>query len=636
MKKIYALIVLFIVMANFIPAVSAVEAVSAKAISSDYESEVFIKDDKAYFFMPTNCDIKNVSIVTFAENGDEISRKTSIDFSKENDVFIELHEKKYTVVVMKSELPSLIFDINEEYGKINDMNTSEEHTAYCYGDVSLVVSSQNATEKGWEGFVSQENDENSPGTVKIRGRGNTTWDWYNPNSKKPYQFKLEKKTDILGMGKSKTWVLLKNDADIIKNKLGLDLGLRMGIEYSSNSEFVDVFMNGEYLGNYLLAEKVEIGESRVNISNLDNEFKNNNNSIEGLDLTGGYLVEIDGWGDGELRVFYKLPENMHTWCVIKEPENLATKITNDNAYSYISNLMKNLLDAVYTDGKMPDGKSYLEYIDVDSFIRYFYHQEFLKNFDSGRSSTYFYKDKDSIDGLIHAGPVWDHDRIFESGGATGWALRTICIPGSEVETFYNKMGRRLDFATLLVEAYETTDIPEVLNKAPELVDEYVKDIGVSGEMNSIRWNLKKFNPYWIKECMTKRAAWIDENYTSLLSVARDDGITVLLDNKPVIFDVKPIIKDERTLVPVRAIFEALGAEVFWEADTRTVIAKKENITIKIQIDSNEMYVNSEIRILDVPASIMDGRTLIPLRAVSEAFECSVSWDGETQTVFIDS
>lgn len=113
-----------------------------------------------------------------------------------------------------------------------------------------------------------------------------------------------------------------------------------------------------------------------------------------------------------------------------------------------------------------------------------------------------------------------------------------------------------------------------------------------------------------------------------------DDITVLLNGNAIEFDVAPIIENDRTLVPLRAIFEALGAEVEWDGTTQTVISAKGDDTCVFQIGNDQMFVNGEAKTLDVAAKIVDDRTLIPLRAVSEAYSCVVDWDGETRTVTI--
>lgn len=113
-------------------------------------------------------------------------------------------------------------------------------------------------------------------------------------------------------------------------------------------------------------------------------------------------------------------------------------------------------------------------------------------------------------------------------------------------------------------------------------------------------------------------------------------ISVYLDNEKIQFDVAPLLVNGRTMVPMRAIFEKLGAVVYWDDNTRTAIAQKGNVNVSIAIDDITLYKNGEPIVLDVPAQLNGGRTLVPLRAVSEAFECDVQWNGDTQTVNISS
>lgn len=108
------------------------------------------------------------------------------------------------------------------------------------------------------------------------------------------------------------------------------------------------------------------------------------------------------------------------------------------------------------------------------------------------------------------------------------------------------------------------------------------------------------------------------------------------------FDQPAIISENRTLVPLRKIFETLGAEVQWDDVTRKVTANKNGRIVSIVIGSNELYVNGTVVILDVPAKIINNRTLVPARAISEAYECKVQWNDKENLVeifeldFIDS
>ena len=122
--------------------------------------------------------------------------------------------------------------------------------------------------------------------------------------------------------------------------------------------------------------------------------------------------------------------------------------------------------------------------------------------------------------------------------------------------------------------------------------------------------------------------------TTLITVFANDEIRVYLDNEQIQFDVAPLLVNGRTMVPMRAIFEKLGAVVYWDNNTRTAIAQKGNTNVSIAIDDTTLYKNGESIALDVPAQLNSGRTLVPLRAVSEAFDCDVQWNGDTQAVNI--
>jgi len=111
-------------------------------------------------------------------------------------------------------------------------------------------------------------------------------------------------------------------------------------------------------------------------------------------------------------------------------------------------------------------------------------------------------------------------------------------------------------------------------------------------------------------------------------------IKVLVNGTAVAFDQPPIIENGRTLVPLRAIFEALGATVEWEQSTQTVTAVKDDITIILKIGDAFLTKNGERIALDVPAKIVGGRTLVPARAVAESFGADVQWDQATRTVTI--
>jgi len=115
-----------------------------------------------------------------------------------------------------------------------------------------------------------------------------------------------------------------------------------------------------------------------------------------------------------------------------------------------------------------------------------------------------------------------------------------------------------------------------------------------------------------------------------------DRIAVVVNDWRVLFDVVPIIYENRTLVPFRGIFEALGMRVEWNEDARTAIGTRGNLVIEIPIDSNIAYVNGEPVKLEVPAMLHNDRTLIPIRFVAEASGAEVDWNEESRTVVIST
>ncbi|MGN1115821.1 MAG: stalk domain-containing protein, partial [Candidatus Ornithomonoglobus sp.] len=118
------------------------------------------------------------------------------------------------------------------------------------------------------------------------------------------------------------------------------------------------------------------------------------------------------------------------------------------------------------------------------------------------------------------------------------------------------------------------------------------------------------------------------------TMVQADDILVTIDGKELSFDVEPQITDGRTMVPMRAIFEALGADVYWDSISNTATGIKGSTVVIIGIGSNKLYKNDAAVELDVPAALVDGRTLVPVRAISEAFDCTVSWSDSTRTVSI--
>ncbi len=120
------------------------------------------------------------------------------------------------------------------------------------------------------------------------------------------------------------------------------------------------------------------------------------------------------------------------------------------------------------------------------------------------------------------------------------------------------------------------------------------------------------------------------------ALADNDEIRVYIDNVRLSFDQAPVIQNERTLVPMRAIFEALGAEVEWNGENKSIIATRNSDFIGMFIDSTIASINGMNVALETSPIIINERTMVPLRFVSEALNCEVNWDGNTRSVYIVS
>lgn len=503
--------------------------VKAQNNGLSYDIYPYITGTNCYFFMPYSADLSNITYTTIHFDGTE--ENSVVDLSEGKTDTINIMGLNFTASAMTSGLPVLYLDIDEQYGSIYAMNNSPKHEDTCYGDMRLEIPEEMAAVKGWNSVytsVGNDKDSEKPGTMEIRGRGNSSWSQaIRDNGPRPYQFKLEKKLNLMGMGSAKTYTLLKSDQIQSTNKTLMDMSIDMGMKYTPQSEFVDVYLNGDYIGMYTLAEKVQINAERVNISDLEEEIEDaeeSGTSIADLDLTGGYLLEIDNTNED---VQFRAQGNRVS---IKSPENLDTTVAEGSRYDYIINLMTDLFDAVYGDGYLKNGdyagKHFTKVMDMDSVTRYFLEQELTANLDNGLGSTFFYKDKDSIDGKIYMGIVWDNDRCCASNTIEGWFVPEINGYGPSgtqtdgADGFFKAMCKHKEFISYILAYYKDNindnNIKDTFKAYAAKADENGAYINTAAVMSRLRWNHKwPFAPTKLGGFITQRAAWIDENIDTI-------------------------------------------------------------------------------------------------------------------------
>ena len=410
------------------------------------------------------------------------------------------------------------------------VESSPNHTNAAKGSLSMYASDGKAI---YDGKLSQ-----------IKGRGNSTWGL----AKKPYQIKLDKKTDLLQSGvkdnKAKTWVLLSDGFDdsssrsAIAYKYAQLLGVKSAVEFS----YVDLFYDGEYRGTYLLSEKVQVNKGRVDIENLEDKNTDLNPDIEsativegknsyGLamryakgvkspeDITGGYLIEHEVSESRYMQEYAWFSVSTKTGLqhfVCKSPE-----IWSFAEADYMSCLMQDLFDAFANGGVVPSwrnsaraGLTTSDLLDVDSLARIYWLNEIFKNPDGYTfSSGYLYKDSDSNNGKIEFGPAWDFD--LSAGNSSNGIWNNPVVGYEGWYTRSNGLG-----TSFMNDPYVSSAINKTKNEVIQALRSYLNDGELDADMKSVSDSLRMDSFIWgrqsesytdVRSWLNARLDWIESN-----------------------------------------------------------------------------------------------------------------------------
>ena len=256
-------------------------------------------------------------------------------------------------------------------------------------------------------------------SVSVRGRGNSTWGL----AKKPYRFKFLNKEKFLGKGyaNAKKWTLLANAGDktMIRNALTSEMGLfcaalrgpsePKSLPFNPAVRFVDFTLNGVYQGTYQISDQVEVRPHRVNITEQAVPL------APGDDISGGYLLETDGFMDGNSfrTAIYDAPVRIH----YPDDEDI---IARQTAYvkQHIARFESALSSSSFTDPET----GYRAFVDTASLVDWYICTELTANID-GFYSTYFYKERG--DDRLFFGPLWDYDIAYNNDSRYPSTLRLL-------------------------------------------------------------------------------------------------------------------------------------------------------------------------------------------------------------------
>lgn len=290
--------------------------------------------------------------------------------------------------------------------------------------------------------------ENAPESevmrLTIQGRGNTTWN----KPKKPYAIEFEQKQKFMGMKEAKKWVLLANylDRTLIRNAVAFEIAKKTNLEWTPSGKFAEVFLNGKFLGNYFICEKIQINENRLNISK------------------DSYLIEFDVHYDEKFKFrtsIKNLPIN------IKNPD-----IPSEAQLAYITAYIDTIENILYGDSLSIAIENFL---DLPSFADYLIVYELTENSEPLHpKSVFMYKDA----GLLKAGPVWDFDwGTFIERKVNGWEM--------DNALWYNVLLKNQTFRKNIQDDW--TQYKNGLAQIPQFIDSLVDYIKESNDRNIALW-----------------------------------------------------------------------------------------------------------------------------------------------------
>lgn len=361
------------------------------------------------------------------------------------------------------------------------------------GSMDYIHEKKGNAESGKLRLYSPEGFLESVGQIRtINGRGNSTWE---ADIKKPYSFELCDRTDLLGMGAAKKWILLANfyDSSNIDNKMCFDFAADVGCAYTPESRWVDLYLNGNYTGLYLLTERNEVDPQRVDISE-DNSFL--------------VSLELSWRSDGR------------SFSVVTSRRDMYLRIHHgQNHQAWILDTWQSVEDAIFAaDGVDPaTGKSWDELIDVDSWARQYLLWEVFAEYDAGTLSKFFYCDG-STD-LIYAGPVWDMDNVLNCYALfrpNALSSQRKFIWNRDSESMFYRLYQMDSFRERVIDLYWEEYRPKLLELAETGMNRYLEQIRAAAVPNDIYMGglNTPMATAGRQEALKKRIAFLDEYFGS--------------------------------------------------------------------------------------------------------------------------
>jgi hypothetical protein len=287
------------------------------------------------------------------------------------------------------------------------------------------------------GLLTNINDEptiwSGPIVIGVRGASSSNYPQKSYNFTTRMDAQQDSNIVILDMPREHDWSLINNwnDKSFVRNTLAQKIFSEMG-HYAVRMHHCEVTLNGQYIGIYLLSEKIKVDKGRVDVSKLsltDNA---------GAPVSGGYIIKNDiydgsnGWPSKFSPLGHAASE--HPYFLYEYPK--ASDITTAQK-SYIQSFMDSLETVLYGPSFDDLGNGYTKFISRQSFVDYFLLNEVSRNVDGNKKSSYWHKDRWDQGGKLKAGPVWDFDWAwkniwdcdqFSNTDGSGWSYKIVDCP----------------------------------------------------------------------------------------------------------------------------------------------------------------------------------------------------------------
>jgi len=338
--------------------------------------------------------------------------------------------------INSSNLPIIIINTNNQ-------NIPDSPRIIC--DMGIIYN------PGERNYTTDEyNNYNGKINIEIRGSSSQMFPKKSYGFETQYETGENYNTSLLDLPAENDWVLNGpySDKSLIRNSLAYYLGGKLG-HYAPRTRFCELIINNNYMGIYVLTEKIKQDKSRVDIE-----------IPSASDITGGYIIKIDKPTDSEYldhwySNFYTLSNSSLLSLQYHDPKESELTIEEKN---YIQNFIYEMESVLV--GSNDD--AIFEYIDIDSFIDFFIINELAKNVDAYRISTFLYKDSDKHHSKLIAGPLWDFNLAFGNAnycGASdfdGWImnLNTNSDCTNEIPVWWNELNKRSGYVEKLNARWE--------------------------------------------------------------------------------------------------------------------------------------------------------------------------------------